>query len=114
MVKTYSRNQKTVALPSGEAELYVVVSGVAEGIGIQSVTTDYGFTCDFQRLSDSSAAIAMTRRVGIGKVRQPQPPYLWIQELVSNSKVSMFKIGTNSNLADLFATYVDSNETKRP
>ena len=44
-VKTYSRNQKTIALFSGEAELYAIVFGIAEAIGIQSICADYGFTC---------------------------------------------------------------------
>ena len=35
-VKTYSRNQKTIALSSAEAELYAIVSGVSEALGIQS------------------------------------------------------------------------------
>lgn len=35
VVKTYSRNQKTIALSSGEAELYAIVSGIVEAIGVQ-------------------------------------------------------------------------------
>ena len=47
-VKTYSRNQKTIALSSGEAELYAIVSGIAEAIGVQSFCAEFGLECKFR------------------------------------------------------------------
>lgn len=108
-VKTYSRNQKTIALSSGEAELYAIVSGIAEAIGVQSICADYGFNCKIRCFSDSSAAVGIVKRDGIGKVRHLQTQFLWVQEMTNNGKATIHKVGTNSNPADLLTKYLDSN-----
>jgi hypothetical protein len=108
-VKTYSRNQRTIALSSGEAELYALVSGVAEALGIQSIVNDFGFSCKIRCFTDSSAAMGIVKRSGIGKIRHLQTQYLWIQEAVSSNKVTIHKVGTNDNVADLLTTYLDGN-----
>ena len=108
-IKTYSRNQKTIALSSGEAELYATVSGMAEAIGIQSICYDFGFNCEIRCFSDSSAAVGIVKREGIGKVRHLQTQFLWVQEMTSNGKATIHKVGTNDNPADLLTKYLDSN-----
>ncbi len=108
-VKTYSRNQRTIALSSGEAELYALVSGVAEALGIQSIVKDFGLDCNIRCFTDSSAAMGIVKRSGIGTFRHLQTQYLWIQEVVSSNKVSIHKVGTNDNVADLLTTYLDGN-----
>ena len=40
VVKTWSRNQKSVALSSGEAEVIAVVAGMSEGFGIKALAED--------------------------------------------------------------------------
>ena len=110
LIKTYSRNQKTIALSSAEAEFYAIVSGIAEGIGVQSILRDYGIDCAIRCFSDSSAAVGIVKRTGIGRVRHLQTQYLWVQELINNGKVSIHKVGTNSNPADLLTKYLDSNK----
>ena len=108
-VKTYSRNQRTIALSSGEAELYAIVSGVAEAFGIQSIVRDFGLDCQIRCFTDSSAAIGIVKRTGIGKIRHLQTQYLWIQEVVNSGRVSINKVGTNDNMADLLTKYLDSS-----
>ena len=76
LIKTYSRNQKTIALSSGEAEFYVIVSGIAEGIRVQSILRDYGIDCAIRCFFDSSAAVGIVKRIGIGRVRHLQTQYL--------------------------------------
>ena len=41
-IKHWSRTQKARALSSGEAEYYAIVTGSAEGLGMQSLATDLG------------------------------------------------------------------------
>ena len=65
-LKTWSRTQPTIALSSGEAELAAVVAGVAEGLGMLSVLR-----------SDATAAIGITQRKGLGKVRHLATADLW-------------------------------------
>lgn len=101
LLKTYSRNQKTIALSSGEAELYAIVSGIAEGIGVQFILKDFGIIANVRCFSDSSVAVGIVKRAGIGKISHQQTQCLWVQECISLGKASILKIGTNSNPADL-------------
>eukprot|EP00969_Alexandrium_andersonii_P167149 7387767-Alexandrium_andersonii.AAC.1 len=69
-IKHWSTTQKTIALSSGAAELAGVVKGVAEGVGIASIAMDLGFSERLHVYADSSAAIGVCRRAGIGRVRR--------------------------------------------
>ena len=51
-VKHWSRTQKTRALSSGEAEYYALVSGCAEGLGIQSLASDMGYEVEVRIWTD--------------------------------------------------------------
>ena len=106
VVKTYSRNQKTLAMSSGEAELYSIVSGVSEGIGIQSILADYGVQANVHVHTDSSAAIGITKRYGNGRIRHLQTQFLWIQGLIADSRVTIHKVGGKANPADLMTKYL--------
>ena len=44
VVKHCSRTQATRALSTAEAEYYAVVTGAAEGLGMQSMMADLGVT----------------------------------------------------------------------
>ena len=91
---------------SGEAELYAIVSGVSEGIGIQSILADYGIQVNVHVHTDSSAAIGVTKRYGNGRIRHLQTQFLWIQGLVADSRVVIHKVGGKANPADLMTKYL--------
>eukprot|EP00969_Alexandrium_andersonii_P300328 13278118-Alexandrium_andersonii.AAC.1 len=78
--KALSVPQKTIALSSGEAELAGVVKGVAEGPGHVAVAQGLGLMARLQVCSDSSAAIGICRRAGIGRVGHLVVAQLWVQE----------------------------------
>ena len=80
VIKHWSSTQKVVALSSGEAELAGIVKGSAEGIGLQSVAADLGLDLGLKVFADSSAAIGICRRTGIGRVRHLAVGQLWVQE----------------------------------
>ena len=46
-----------------------VVKAATEGIGLQSLARDLGIDLSLQIYADSSAAIGICRRTGIGRVR---------------------------------------------
>ncbi len=66
-VKHWSRTQATRALSSGEAEYAALVTGCAEGLGLQGLMKDLGTDMDIRVWSDSSAARAIAGRRGLGK-----------------------------------------------
>ena len=108
-VKTYARNQKVIALSSAEAELYAIVSGVSEALGVKALLKDLGVEVKVRCFTDSNAAIGITKRLGLGKIRHMQTRYLWIQDLVTNGHVQICKINTHVNSTDLMTKYLDSS-----
>ena len=77
LLKHWSVTQKTFTLSSGEAELGGVVKAATEGIGLQSLAQDLGLDFSLQLYADSSAAIGICRRSGIGRVRHLEVGQLW-------------------------------------
>eukprot|EP00969_Alexandrium_andersonii_P171542 7582616-Alexandrium_andersonii.AAC.1 len=59
--------QKTIALSSGEAELAGIAKVAAEGLGLMAIARDLGFSASLEVRADSSAAIGICRRTGIGR-----------------------------------------------
>ena len=57
--------------------------------------------------SDSSAALAMSQRVGLGKVRHIDIHMLWIQERVQRGDIILKKVGGENNISDALTKHVD-------
>ena len=82
-IKSWSSNQIVIALSSAEAELYASFKGASQTLGFKSMGADFGDELDACLWSDASAAIAISQRSGLGKLRHIQTQYLWLQERVS-------------------------------
>ena len=80
LVKHWSNTPSVVALSGAEAELYGVVRGATQGIGLQSIARDQGETLDLEVLTDSSAAMGVCMRKGIGRVRHLDTNLLWVDD----------------------------------
>ena len=92
LIKAWSTNQQVIALSSGEAELYALTKGAAQTLGIVSMARDMGEELRAVVHSDSSAALAMSQRVGLGKVRHIEVQYLWIQERYASKGLDLHKV----------------------
>ena len=101
LVKHWSTTQKAITLSSGEAELGGVVKAASEALGLQSVAEDLGIRLRIALCTDSSAAVGICRRAGIGRVRHLAVGQLWIQELVRDEVVDLFKVRGELNPADM-------------
>ena len=91
----------TIDLSSGEAELGALVKACSEGLGIQALLQDLNFTVTLKVLSDATAAIGMTRRLGLGRVRHLAVGDLWVQQGLRQNRFALAKYPTNVNGADL-------------
>ena len=92
-LKSLSRTQLTIALSSGEAELAAVVAGAEEGLGMFSLLRDFGMTTMRLSLkSDATAAIGITEREGLGKVRHLATADLWVQQRLRRNEFRISKI----------------------
>ena len=68
-LKAWLATQQVIALSSGEADLYVLVNGVAPSHGLAGVLNDFGIGVGCAVCTDASAAIGMVHQQGLGKTR---------------------------------------------
>ena len=108
VVKSYSRQQKTVALSSAEAELHAMKAASAEAIGIVSLLADMGVDAIGEVYADSSAALGIAQRQGMGKVRHIRTQALWIQEVRVTGRLAYKKVLGSRNPADILTKHVAS------
>ena len=67
-LKSWSTTQSSVALSSGEAEFNGVVRGSGIALGMQSLLKDLGHELPVRVWTESSAAIGVCTRQGLGKL----------------------------------------------
>ena len=99
-VKHWSRTQKARALSSGEAEYYAMVTGCAEGLGMQSLAEELGWKAEVRIWTDSSAAKAVANRRGLGKLRHVELKWLWMQDVVKDRRVKLKTVKGEEYVAD--------------
>ena len=105
-VKTWSVNQKNIALSSGEAELYAANRGAAEAIGLKSIGHDFLDTLYIVLHVDANAAIGIASRRGLGKIRHIETQELWLQEHVRSGNIILVKVPGSENPADLMTKHL--------
>ena len=110
LLKHWSTTQQTVALSSGEADLKGIVKGAAEGMGIQNVAKYLNTDYDIHLYTDSSAAIGMVARKGIGQVCHIEVGELWIQDAVRNKVLTVNKVKGDGNPAGILTKYIEQGE----
>ena len=86
-IKTYCKQQKVVALSSAEAQLYAMFAASAEAMAVQAYANDLGLKLKRKLYADSSAALGIAKRSGIGKVRHLRTQGLWIQEVRVSGRI---------------------------
>ena len=109
-VKGWSNTQSVIALSSGEAEYYGMVKGTSSGMGLRSLMKDMDVDINIRVRTDSSAALGVSRRRGLGKLRHIELSQLWLQERVSAGDVQVMKVKGIDNLADALTKHVTQEE----
>ena len=112
-LKSWSKTMDILALSSGESELGAVIRAAAEGLGMQSVLSDYGIDVKVKLLSDATAAIGMARRQGLGRVRHLATSDLWIQQRIRLGHLSVAKWPGKNNPADILTKHKSRDELSR-
>ena len=112
LVKTWSTIIPTLCLSSGEAELAAIVRGIAEGEGIRAILKDFGIDCAIKVQSDSSAAVGISSRLGLGKIRHLAVGDLWVQQRLRDGRVKLDKIDGVKNEADLMTKPIDGRRLR--
>ena len=109
-IKGWARTQNHVTLSSAEAELIALVKCTQECMGIQSMMRDWGQESATTLYADSSAALAIAKRKGAGKLRHITVSALWIQDVQDREGAEYIKILGTDNPADLMTKYLPYGE----
>ncbi|HJM58771.1 MAG TPA: Ty1/Copia family ribonuclease HI, partial [Planctomycetota bacterium] len=104
-VKHWSSTQASVSLSSGEAEFNGVIRGAGHGLGFQALLRDFGVDIPLRVWTDSSAAVGICSRQGLGKLRHLDTHTLWIQQAVRSGRVDLRKVLGSENPADLLTKH---------
>ena len=104
-LKHWSSTQPSTALSSGEAEFYGVVRGSGHGLGFQALLRDLGIDAKLRLWTDSSAALGICSRQGLGKLRHLDTHTLWVQQAVRSGRIDLKKIKGDENPADLLTKH---------
>ena len=110
VLKSWSKTQAVIAKSSGEAELFGVVRGSTEGLGLITLCGDFGTSTNIRVHLDASAAKGMVEREGLGKVRHVEVDVLWIQEQQARSRLPLIKVLGTLNPADLMTKHLPRAE----
>ena len=112
-IRHWSTTQATLALCSGEAELTGIAKGMAQAIGLRPIAADLGIHFDLRPRTDATAAMGMSRRLGISKILHLDTSLLWIQEKVRSGDVQLAKVHGPENCADALTTYLAAPDLRR-
>ena len=100
--KSGSTLQSLTALSVGKAEFYAVVKGCQVGLSGRSMYQDLGIPMKIEIQSYSSTANSLTDRLGAGqRTKHIDTRYFWIQERVQYGDLSIKKVPTAKNCADV-------------
>ena len=100
LLKSWSKQQRVVALSSAEAETYALVTASCETLGLQSCAADLGIYVKSDLYTDASAALGIVQRAGLGKVRHIRTQALWLQECRKEERIKFTKIPGEEYPAD--------------
>ena len=112
-IKTWSATQPTVTVSSGEAEFYGVVKAAGTALGQQSLIMDVGVDVSLRVWIDSSAALGICSRSGLGKFRHLQTHTLWVHEKIRAGAFELRKVKGDVSPVDLSTKHVSSYERVR-
>ena len=101
VIKTYCRQQNVIALSSAGAELYAMVAVSAETLALAAYARDLGIDMECELYCDSAAALGISQRAGIGKVRHLRTQGLWVQEVRIFGRIQYKQNLGEKNPADL-------------
>ena len=103
---SWARGQRSPALSSAESEYYAIATGIQEARYVQSIGEEMSLSFEVQVRTDSSSAKAASEKVGALHMKHMQLRYFFVKSLVEQGLVSVIKIPTASNPADMLTKSV--------
>ena len=97
LIKAWTKQQSIVATSTANAELYAGNRAATESMGVQAFAKDLVTVVTIRLYIDSSAALSIISRTGLGKAKHIEIQHLWLQEAVRSGKLAVEKISTETN-----------------
>ena len=107
VIKATAKGQAVIALSSGEAEYYGLISTASAALGEQAMLEDWNISCPVYVNMDATTGISIGSRRGLGKVKHIATCYLWVQDLVDRQRIRLRKVNTGDMLADIMTKPLD-------
>ena len=111
-----ARTQSVVALSSAESELYAIGTGATEALHVKNFLQEAAsnMTVTARIHTDSTSGKSIATRIGSSKkAKHIELKHLFVQQLVHNGIISIHKVGTLDNLADIFTKYIGADTLRR-
>jgi len=108
-LRSVCRGQSLIALSSGEAEFYGLVSAASESLGDRSIIEDFGIHVQIHISMDATAGAAIGSRRGLGRVKHLSTIFLWVQDYVTRGEIKLGKVHTSENPADILTKAVSGS-----
>ena len=112
-IKAWAKTQSVIAKSSAESELYSVVKGATEGLGLITLCNDLGTDIGTRLNLDATAAKGILDRQGISKVRHIDVNVLWLQQQVAKKLIPLVKVDGTLNCADLLTKHLVTHVQQR-
>ena len=113
-MKAWSKTMGILALRRREFELASVVRAATEGLGLQSILSDFDLCGHVAIKSDATAAIGMVHRLGLGNVRHLAVGDLWVQHHVRSGKIRVSTMSGLENPSDTQTKYLWTRTISAP
>ena len=102
LIASGSKSQSVVARSAPEAELYGLNTAVSKGLFVQSILKDIlNEEIPIRVWTDSSSALGIISRRGLGKIDHVGIEYLWLQQAIREREIYMEKETSAENPADM-------------
>ena len=111
-----SRTQATIALSSAESELYAICTGTSEGLHLKMFLQESGLASkvNIRIHTDSTAGKSIATRQGTSKkAKHIDIRCLYTQQLTKDGIISIHKINTTRNTADILTKYISRETLQR-
>ncbi len=105
-IKSWSRTQSSIATSSAEAELYAIGRGTQEALATMTILSEFDINTSAKLVTDASAALAVSKREGLGKLKHINVQWLWLQDVEKRRGIEYDKIKGTENLADLMTKHL--------
>jgi hypothetical protein len=113
LITSWARTQPSIALSSCEAEVVALSEAAKEAILVRNVLKEIGFDYCIVAYVDSSSARALCLKRGVGRMKHLDTRFLWLQDLVRDKQLTVEKIATLVNPADVPTSTCHVRGTRR-